>query len=364
VGPGERSSFIDEASMSQSTRGERITAAVSALAAIIILGAAVTAQQSRTSPVNSLARLESDLRFQLYMAYRTDGGRLSQSVGELNRTLDAWQRSPRTAADDRLLAQWLEDSIRRSMPGELKSLPATPQFGALQLSAAATPPDAHPTTPQLAPAPTLARPAPSNRPEPTQTANAQAALAMPETAEPAVNKAPVESLPKPAVAEAAVAAEESIVAKAVEPATQPRAESNLAPVEVNLAELNSRIAGYHQGLDGIKAALVAAGESLDQQQLVMLVDRLESLADQYQFVCLYYDALTERERSRVAAPRPMRPTVELVDRQCARVEHRDSGDFLAAFEVPAGSLADSPAARLKAIADRLDAEQLKPHPEP
>ena len=78
--------------MSQSTRGERITAAVSALAAVVILGAAVTAQQSRTAPVNPLARLESDLRFQLYLAHRTDGGVLAQRLTELNDALDARDR--------------------------------------------------------------------------------------------------------------------------------------------------------------------------------------------------------------------------------------------------------------------------------
>ena len=56
--------------MQSSTTGERVTAVLSTLVAIAILGAAVTAQQSRTPQADRLASLESDLRFQLDLAYR------------------------------------------------------------------------------------------------------------------------------------------------------------------------------------------------------------------------------------------------------------------------------------------------------
>ena len=64
--------------MHQPTYGERATAVVSTIVAIAILGAVVTAQQARAPQAGGerggLASLESDLRFQLDLAFRTDGG--------------------------------------------------------------------------------------------------------------------------------------------------------------------------------------------------------------------------------------------------------------------------------------------------
>jgi hypothetical protein len=322
--------------MSQSTRGERITAAASALAAIVILGAAVTAQQSRTAPVSRLARLEADLRFQLYLAHRTDGGRLAQRLTELNGTLDAWQQSPRTAADDRLLAEWLQASISRSMPGETGELPATPQFSRPPERPAPPPPVV-----QAQPSPVEPAPAQAAQPvvEPAVVAEATVESA------PASPVQPVERQPSGPLPHVAM---NSVKVKPA--ATKPVAAT---PVAVNLAELNARIAGYHQGLAAVEAAVVAAEGELELARLTGLVEQLEQLANQYELVTLYFHSLTEAERATVTAPRSLVPTVELVDRERAHLERGGEGDFLAAFDVGAGGNESPLAARLEAVAERI-----------
>jgi hypothetical protein len=361
--------------MSQPTAGERTTAAVSALAAIIILGAAVTAQQSRTTSVRPLAALESDLRFQLFLAHRTDGGRLAQRLVELNHTLDAWQRSPRTAADDRLLAEWLEEGIRRSMPGESGELPPPPQFGQPVVPrpapAPVSPAAVEPLAPAAVAAPTPDKPghvapveapveAPAEAPAaPSAAEEVEAAPSAAGRAEPVVAQPPPAAPVEPAPA---VAAEPDRAAPhpppPVEPARPPRVARK--PVEVNLAELNARIVGYHQGLAAVDAAIVAADGELSLEQLTGLVEQVEQLANQHQLVSLYFESLTERERASVTAPRSLWPTVELVDRQRAAVERGREGDFLAPFDVAEDGDPSPLAVRLRALAERTRPSAVAP----
>ena len=337
--------------MSQSTRGERITAAASALAAIVILGAAVTAQQSRTAPVSRLDRLESDLRFQLYLAHRTDGGRLAQRLTELNHTLDAWQRSPRTAADDQLLAEWLQASIRSSMPGDSGELPATPEF-----SRPPTPPVVK-APPAVTP-PTLAETAKPVVEQATAPDEEEKPTEAPEEA-PLVAKAPVETaVVAPVASPPEVVAPPAVVSTPL-PSAAETAVAKPKPVAVNLAELNARIAGYHQGLAQIEATIAAGTGPLDLAQLAVLVEQVEQLANQYALVALYFESLTKRERALVTAPRSLVPTIELVDRERAHLEHDREGDFLAAFEVDAAAKASPLAARLRAVAQRVAPAEAK-----
>jgi hypothetical protein len=100
------------------------------------------------------------------------------------------------------------------------------------------------------------------------------------------------------------------------------------PVDLNLAELNARIGGYHDGLDELDAAIVAANGDLSENAATRWVERLEELAGQYAFVRLYYDALTAEEREFVTSPRSMASTVTLVAQQCEGIEGAASGDFL------------------------------------
>lgn len=356
--------------MSQSTAGERATAALSALAALLILGAAVTADHSDSVPSSRLAALESDLRFQLNLVHRLNGQTLKARLADVDHTLSAWRDSPQSGDDYRLLVAWLEASIDRSLPGESGELPTTPKFGAAPAPIAAAPPATAPA-PTTAPATQLATPAtaspPPARPQ-LHPAPPIAAAPKPQPAKQSTPPAPIQSPPTterpitvhnptpPASPASAERVPTPTPAPAPAPATQPTpaalASVAAKPVEINFAELNSRIAGYHQGLKAIESTLVADREHLTQERLAEVVERLEQLANQYGFVSLYYDTLSDRERRAVTAPRPLTATVELVQRQLARLEHGGEADVLSAFEAPTPDDSSSLAARLQAIAEQ------------
>ena len=73
-------------------------------------------------------------------------------------------------------------------------------------------------------------------------------------------------------------------------------------VFVNLSELTARIAGYHDGLDEVEADLSHLSEQ-DLTAAKKAVRKLHRLADDYRFVKLYYDALTDAERRSIITPR-------------------------------------------------------------
>jgi hypothetical protein len=131
-------------------------------------------------------------------------------------------------------------------------------------------------------------------------------------------------------------------------------ETPTVPVMVNLAELNAQIRGYHDGLDEIEAMVVARGGKLTEGEVAQLVGQLEQLADQHQFVRLYYDGLSKSERRFVAAPRSMGETIELVEGQRAALVSEEE-DFLTALE--GADAADELAQRLKAVAKEVGADQ-------
>lgn len=114
--------------MTQYMTGERTTALVSATLALAILAAMGTADAPRTESRDLAAILESDLRFQLELSWRRNPRVLKERLADLDRTLAAWSGSPRTGADRELLIAWLDESIKRSMPGRDGQLPPTPQF--------------------------------------------------------------------------------------------------------------------------------------------------------------------------------------------------------------------------------------------
>jgi hypothetical protein len=131
-------------------------------------------------------------------------------------------------------------------------------------------------------------------------------------------------------------------------------------VELNLAELNARIGGYHDGLDEVEAAIVAAKGAVSKEAATRLVGHVEELAGQYGFVRLYYEALTEDEREFVTAPRSMASTVTLVAQQCEGVEQAGGEDFLdASADDTGGELAK----RLRAVADAISGDASDQEPQ-
>jgi hypothetical protein len=362
---------------------ERTTGVISALLAAAILGAVVTAQPSRISTRDRLASLESDLRFQLELRWRQNRRVYNSRVAALESVLKDWQKSPRSEDDAKLMVQWLRDSILQSIPGESGELPPTPGFGqkpAQAIVAAATrekdpagggsketgirsqkpelralgaqPANPHAAAPQMRTHRAVTMPAqnpPTKQRPPRVLARSTVERGTPRTTSPSSN---ARSLPPAPVATAAsgkqkaepfrmvdsVAPDEQSVtvqkipagdAKTLSANSQSSAPSPATkPVELNLAELNARIGGYHDGLDELDAAIVAANGAVSEKEAILWVERLEELAGQYAFVLLYYDALTAEERDFVVAPRSMASTITLVAQQCEGIDEAESGDFL------------------------------------
>lgn len=165
---------------------------------------------------------------------------------------------------------------------------------------------------------------------------------------PAVAEAPLRELPAPV--EPARAKIEPPVAER-RPPVEPPPEVDATPVMVNVAELNAQIAGYHEGLNEIAAKTVARRGKLTEGEIARLVGQLEQIAGQYQFIRLYYDGLTPRERHLVRTPERMTETIALVETEREALTAEDE-DFLTALEEAQAD--DELARRLKALADEVD----------
>jgi hypothetical protein len=374
--------------MQSSTFAERATAVVSTLVAIAILGAAVTAQQVSGPVADAVADFESDLRYQIELTLRHDGLALKAAQAGVDNVLAAWRGSPQSATDRRLLLEWFDAAISATMPGHSGKLPPQPEFTS-EAPIIVTPPR-QPTSPAPAePTPVAAEAAETHE---TPVASIEPAPAASEITEPA----PVEphaTIVEPAVDELpaveSTPAEHSItVAPAHDGPSQPPTTPPTTPiappsvpliepvaevppleappfgatpyettpepaaVNVNLAELNARIEGYNQQLAEIEASMVVEG-GVFGPRLTTLVEELEQLAQQYQFVRLYFDSLTEPERRRVSEPRIMSDAISLAARLAAREE--DASDFLADFE--ADDAAPTLTDRLQAVAESAGVNQ-------
>lgn len=387
--------------MSKTLSGERTTALVSATLAIAILAAMGTAQPTRTAPTDPLAALESDLRYQINLSWRANVPERTARLGELEAALAAWRKASQTPADRQLMVNWLQESIRRSLPREAGPLPTPPVFSTPALArrndapagpAAAlrkgAPPQSKPTgsspaepranaqsaaagitaklpvrPPSEARAPQVAAssverpihispPVPIDPPAglgssgrgappvgqavyvepPQRTASSDVA---PQSAMRKPTRAPEEPTavaqrqpmqrstgPRRSSAERSSGAFQATAAPAAAAIEPPVASSSTA-VDVNLVELNARIGGYHDGLDEATAELVV-DKSLNTLRMTRLVGELEELAAQHEFIMLYFQALSDRERKFVLEPRPIRPTLELAERQ--RRELEEAGD--------------------------------------
>jgi hypothetical protein len=146
----------------------------------------------------------------------------------------------------------------------------------------------------------------------------------------------------------------SAAAARSKPAASPtEAERPINPVMVNLAELNAQIGGYHAGLQEIEARVVARRGKLTEGEVARLVGQLEQLAGQYQFVRLYFDGLSPRERRFVKTPRPMSDAIALVEGERAALAAEEL-DFLTALEETAED--DELARRLRAMAAEVGAD--------
>jgi len=337
--------------MSQSSaRCERITAIVSTIVAVGILSAAVTAHQYNNSAPPDIEQMESDLRFQLKMAFRHDTQERARRLASLEKAVSAWQNSPQTEKDRKLFANWLAQSTSRSMPGRLAELPPTPNFS---LATArheprpvpkATEHEEHTTAeqPQLASASESVQ---EHSPSATPTAHSKD-----ETAEPPTGEKKRESITQLAQTQSSKGINQQQPSTTPSGPTGNRKSEELPPLEaaanpyvagnellssrrvtVNLNGLATKIAGYHDRLEEVEATL----RQMETPKLAALQEQikiLDGLSREFLFVRLYYESLTEWERETVLAPRPMEPTLTKVRQQLRRYETSSQGDFLGPFD--------------------------------
>ncbi|MEQ8209844.1 MAG: hypothetical protein RH917_08425 [Lacipirellulaceae bacterium] len=363
--------------MHDSSTSERITAIVSTLFAIGILGVAVTAQRVNEAPIGDLAQLESELMTQFDIAYRHDTRLLDKRVAQFNEVLRQWDAAPATDERDEKLARWIREAMARSMPGSKRALPETPEF------TSTANPQANEETREkgrLATGSSLAGGLADiivpfeNQPK---TRKNSSFSRTPDLAEPApANTFEEEGVDVEYVAarewgeEASVAEvfqepfEEEPIAgdfagqplRKVEPlqeesqfAQQPREET--PDVKINLRELSARITGYHEGIREIEASLINAAAG-DAGSLIELVESLEQLESQRQLVSLYYDLLTERQRRFLREPRSLDTLVARVQTQLDNAERNHEGDFLKPFDRAAQRRLEQLRQRLNLLANQ------------
>ncbi|QDS97609.1 hypothetical protein [Adhaeretor mobilis] len=348
-----------------SSTSERVTAIVSTLFAVGILGVAVTAQQLNNEPTGGLVQLESELMTQLDLAYRHDTPLLEQRVEQFNGVLQKWQQATPSAERDEKLARWIRDAMARSMPGSNRPLPETPIFETrpvAPLNVAQTKiVESKTTTPPTdiltdEPSRFDTNTTPTYKPDLAMLPLSEIEVAADDEAESDVQveyvaarewnedrehenlfQEPEFDEARPGQTQAELTQKSVIVRHRTlgEPA-----------VDFNLRELSARIAGYHEGLAEIEAALVNHSAD-DSQELVTLVESLEQLDSQRQFVSLYYDLLSDRQRMFLATPRSLEPVVARVQKRLDRSERSADGDFLRPFDGEAQE-------RLEQLRERLD----------
>ena len=84
-------------------------------------------------PVNAqspapLQVLVNDTAAQFQLAYRHNVAEHRRRYDELSHAVAEWRAADRSEENNRLLAEWLRNAMRRSMPGSREGLPPVPQF--------------------------------------------------------------------------------------------------------------------------------------------------------------------------------------------------------------------------------------------
>ncbi len=327
--------------MDQTTqRSERITMIASTLVAIALLAAGVTAHQSRSGPVNEIVILESDLRFQLQAGFRHDPQAGNERLARLDQVIRTWQESPRSENDYELLASWLLESTRHSIPGSIEPFPPNPQFSTTipenDLEVAAYHEEAQRT---------IVATGPSHESPPQDAAGRV-------TPEDPIKVSSAE-LPMPNVTENSPHALVSVKEETEPFVSQPSAPKVESKVQINLHELVARIAGYHDALDEVETILLAR-QRPSIERLAVHIRLLDDLTHDFQFVKLYYESLTKVEKRGVVSPRSMQATLGELNRQLDRLEEDREADFLGEFDTAQEEQIEQLRKQLDAIAKRVD----------
>lgn len=344
--------------MVESSRNERLTAFVSTIVAVAILAAGVTATQQQEFPGDDATQAVADLRFQLDMAFRHDARERDTRIAQLDSLVSAWEKSPKSADDQAMLFQWLQESAGRSLPGALAPLPALPVFSSPAppivhevkkvpvdekpiVIAPSQPVGSQPSLVKKSVVQTPITPTPNDPLEEEMVALRQPESLAPDTTIPQPKNSSV--APRPAIQEEPKLVPQQLLASV---------PINKEPVGVNLTELAARIAGYHDSLDEVETALLRMNSpSLDV--VIEQINSLDRMTRDYGFVTLYYDSLSTKERQQVIEPRSMKSTLVEVDRQLDRCAEILDGDFLGSFDQAAVQEIAGLRAKIKAIGERV-----------
>ena len=336
--------------MSQSSsKGEKITAVVSTLVALVILAVGVTAQQNHAKPQDELVQLESDLRFQLDRAFRHDTAERYKRLTQLESVITAWEYSAQSEKDREILGNWLLEATIRSMPGTGKHLPQVPEFGVVPSPStqAVTQSDAPSTVSQaesirpkeLVPeeltkkeSPAEDSESPAFRLEDTINVAEQGTLEEPDEIlfpNPEENQIVIVSTSELENATSSVSLVSQPLSSTSDP--KPTVKHPQEVAQINIYALSARIATYHQALDQVETQVLALEET-DLEVFAKTLKQLQGILQDYQFAKLYYDALDSTERKGLRAPRSPRPTLLEIDRRIENQQAIESGDFLSGFE--------------------------------
>ncbi len=320
----------------------RLTAILCTLVAVAILAAGVTAQHETGAPVDVLARLESDLRFQVRSVFRLRPRDASKRLGQIDKVLNEFRENGRSKDDQQLMADWLLRATRRSMPGSLAPLPETPEFGRTNLPTtsqqdAASAPVPSDTTPAAQIEPSVETEASNlERPRETTSAPKPSQTNLPSSP-------PVERLvaPKAATTQLVSSAEATLL-------VQPEQSE----VVLNLNELSARIAGYHLALDELEADLFENPQP-NEAEIGRFLKQLASVLEDYHFVNLYYESLNAPERSQVTAPRSVGGLVTGIKSRIQKLRRAIQTDFLGEFDRSDAERVEQLSSQLRVLADRI-----------
>jgi hypothetical protein len=97
--------------------------------ALAALAAASHAAGQSRQPDTDPRVLVGELAEQLRLVYRDNLPEYARRYEQLREAINAWNASPRSAADRQLMTTWLRDSIHSTLPGTGRGLPPLPKFG-------------------------------------------------------------------------------------------------------------------------------------------------------------------------------------------------------------------------------------------
>jgi hypothetical protein len=302
---------------------------------ILAGGANANAEEgaSRTTLPPQIESLARELRIEIYNTFRLERAELDRRRATAAGAVSAWMAAGARAEDTAQLAAWLRAARAASITGSVRPLPAVPAFGYAPPAAerhmtpplepprtVVRPPDSHlpPTKP-----PASAPPVTSRRP------SAASVLVQRPNALPAVEAEPAPATPSRGAAatlannRATAVDQPPIAPPARRPAPKPVDPDEEDRVEVNLVELEARIAGYNRSLAMLENRLLV-DRVRSAEEVTEMIDSLAALASRRADVEIYLNLLDPTERRRMKPPARIASASDLL-RQAIAANREQAG---------------------------------------